>query len=276
MKLAAICPIGNLNRMGYQNVAEPCINSMAEFADRVYLVQSMRDDDDAFLWALDRWNNIEVVAGWHTYMARNVDGTQRFNSMRILENCNVGLKEAREEGCDAAVVLFSNNYIPEPSMEPLKRALKTMLSRGDPWAWHYRMDQLAGQLFHASVMMPFLVNLHSRPLMRIAFDAITDEQGVWKMKRGNFSECDGRAIVDVQLEMTVEDLAEKMNFIRCYADLVPKRSPVFSWDGYWRKYYIEKFKRKAKSDAPLSPTGQRIAELCEPDFVSREVLGALG
>ena len=82
MKTAVVCPIGHLDRMGYQNVAEPCVDSMAEFGDWVYLVQSMRDA--AEWWDTRRWEGIQVIADQRTFMARNVDGGERFNSMRIL------------------------------------------------------------------------------------------------------------------------------------------------------------------------------------------------
>ncbi len=273
MKTAVICPIGHLDRMGYQNVAVPCLTSMVEFADEVYLVQSMRGAQK-LVDLLER-ECLHIIADERTWFPRVLDHSQQFSAQKVMENCNIGLEQARSDGYDAAIILFCNNYIPKASREPLKGVIEGMLACGDSWAWYYRMDQLGGKLFHSSVAMPFMVNFHTKPLMRIGLDAITDEVDTLKMRRCSFGEWDAQAIVDVQLEMTLEDLAAKMTWIKCYSDLVPKRSPVFSWDGYWRKYYVEKFKKKSLSDAPLSPTGQRIAELSQPDFVSHEILEAL-
>ena len=39
MRIAAIVPIGYLDRMGYQHVWRECLDSIVEFADRTYLVR---------------------------------------------------------------------------------------------------------------------------------------------------------------------------------------------------------------------------------------------
>ena len=274
MKTAIVCPIGHLDRMGYQNVARPCVQSMMDFADSVYLVQSMKGAQK-LVDLLDD-GCLHIIADERTWFPIVLDHSQQFSAHKVMDNCNVGLQAARDDGCDAAIILFCNNHIPKASREPLKEAMETMLEEGRRFLWYSRMDQLAGKLFHSSVAMPFIINLRIALLPRIACDAIISGDKTERMQRGNFSPGDYAAIADVQLEMTLPDLALKYNFIRCYSDLVPKRSPIFSWDGYWRKYYVEKFRKKQRSDAPLSPTGQRIAELSQPDYVSHEILEALG
>jgi len=59
MRIAVICPIGYLDRHGYQHVYEPCIRSMSEFAQKVYLVQSI---DAPVGVERARFENVEVIS----------------------------------------------------------------------------------------------------------------------------------------------------------------------------------------------------------------------
>jgi hypothetical protein len=163
-----------------------------------------------------------------------------------------------------------NNYVPEPGA--LRAVCEMMLDRGDGWAWLYRSDQLADQMFSTSVRLPFIVNLAR--IRRFSADSLEIGGELHGMERGNWPEHDAEAIVDVQLEMTVDDLHAKMDFIRCYSDLVPKRKAVFEWD-YHRNYYAAKFRQKARAGQVQSATGLRIAAASQPDFVSRKILEAL-
>jgi len=110
--------------------------------------------------------------------------------------------------------------------------------------------------------------------LRFSMDSLVVEETeiVW-MERGDFRP-DAPPVVDVQLEMTVEDLADKMNFIRCYSDLVPKRKPVFEWD-YWFPYYVKKFEAKRRAGAGGGATFSAIARKSRPEFVSHRVLECL-
>ena len=82
------------------------------------------------------------------------------------------------------------------------------------------------------------------------------------------------AVVDVGLELTLPELADRMNWFRCYADLMPKRRPTFDWD-YWRKYYVAKFGTKPVGGEVLDSIGQVIADGHRPEFVSATVLKEL-
>jgi len=275
VKIAIVVPIGPLDRFGYQHIYRECIESMANFADQVFLVSTTREVKraDNFNWPQDKGidlENLNIISDSRTWFARTPEGDEWFDAYKVLENVNVGVYAARSEGVDVVMCLFCNNYIPEMAYEGLRARCEKVATGEQATASYYRKDQLYNQMFSASVSMPFIIN--SRDTYRFAADAITNEREVAWMQRGDFSEFDGEAVVDVQLEVTTRDLREKMNFMRCYSDLVPKRKPEFD-EGYWLDYYVKKFQQKKMLlDSNLDKTGQAIARLSQPDFASRYVL----
>jgi hypothetical protein len=273
MRIAVVCPVGHLDRHGYQHVYRDCVASMAAFAERVYLVQSVRGSAGTGE-LLAAHPNVRLISDERTWFARRPDGAEWFDAHKVLENANVGAAAARADGMDCAVCLFVNNYVPESAAVALADKCRWLRENVKPWDWLYRKDQLGGVLFRASVRMPFVVNLSALGRLRFAADSLAVGSEIHTMERGDFGEMDGEAVVDVQLEMTLADLEAKMNFIRCYHDLVPKRRPFFDW-GYWRAYYIDKFRQKTRSDEPLDAIGRRLAAASRADFVSHEILGAL-
>ena len=268
-KIAVVCPVGHLDRHGYQHVCGECVDSMAAFADRVYLVQSTRNDTGVDR-LLEAYPNAVHISDERTWFARRPDGSEWFDAYKVLENANVGAAAARADGMDCVVCLFVNNYVPDFTAGALADKCQRLVKDRMKWDWLYRKDQLSDVLFRASVRLPFIVNL-SAPGLRFAADSLAVDSEIHVMERGDFGEMDGEAVIDVQLEITRGDLEDKMNFIRCYHDLVPKRRPFFDWE-YWRKYYVDKFQQKIRSDEPLDRWGCEVASKSRPDLVSREIL----
>ena len=263
VRIAAVVPVGYLDRMGYQHTWPVCRDNLLDAVDDHVFVDSVRRPplDGRGLW----------ISGPETWFARQPNGSYWFDAHRVMENVNVGVGCAGAMNCDAALVLMCNNYIPDADL--IYNAAEAMLEADEPFAYYYRMDQLAGKMFGPSVRLPWLVNLRHRADLRFSVDCLVVDGEIVGMERGDYSLDAGPLVVDVQLEMTVGDLAEKMNFIRCYSDLVPKRRRVFEW-GYWFRYYVDKFRRK-RAVGVMTPTGVVIASNSQPDFVSHAVLEAL-
>jgi len=271
MKLAIIVPVPDLTRFGYGRIAAECIGSMARIADRVYLVSSTRNHNEACRVAAAQDNGY-ISSHEMTWFARTPEGDEWFDPYKVMENCNYGMMHAKDAGYDVAACLMCNQYIPDDGAFYL--LCRRMLENNLAWAWVYRMDQLGDQLFHASVRVPFLVNLHM-PALRWSTDSISRRSTILTtMQRGNYAEMDALSVVDVQLEVTREELADKQNYIRCYSDVLPKRRPTFEWP-YWYPYYIDKFRKKHRAGTVTDPVGTAIAAKSEPEFVSQQVLGAL-
>lgn len=273
MKICIISPIGYLDRFGYQHTWQTCLQSMSDFADKVYLVASVPDVGDN--GKLLEYSNVELISDNSTWFARTIDSVW-FDAYKVLENVNTGLSYAFLDGkYDVVITLFINNYIPVDHCNELKSRCEDMLSSDALWSSYYRQDQLYDTIFGASVRMPYIYNLHAGLHYRYTVDAIEYRGEVNRMERGNANDCDSAAIVDVQLEMTENDLRTKMNFIRCYSDLVPKRKQVFD-AGYWiDDYYVKKFREKVVTGKAADKYAVEIANLSQSNFVSRMVLGQL-
>jgi len=272
MKLAIIVPVPDLTRFGYGRIAAECIGSMARIADTVLLVGSTRYDGPAYKLAAAQ-DGVRLISNEATWFSRMPEGEEWFDPYKVAENTNLGMSLARDAGYDVAACLMCNQYIPEAQGEGFYHQAWLMLENNIAWSWVYRMDQLGDQLFHSSVRVPFLVNLRG-PALRWSTDSIHDGAMLTTMQRGNYAEMDALSVVDVQLEVTREELAAKQNYIRCYSDILPKRKPVFEW-GYWFPYYVNKFQKKSPAGTVTDPVGVAIAAKSEPGFVSWQVLEAL-
>ena len=269
MKLAIIVPVPDLTKFGYGRIAAECIGSMARIADVVHLMSSTRGDT---AWQIARkYSNVFLNSNESTWFARTPEGEEWFDPYKVMENTNLMLDRLREAHYDVAACLMCNQYIPEAG--EFYQHCYQMLEKDIPGYWVYRMDQLGNQLFHASVREPFLVNLWGHAA-RWSTDSLHDGMTLTTMERGDYTKMDAISVVDVQLEITREELAAKQNYIRCYSDILPKRKPTFEWD-YWFPYYVDKFQKKLPAGTVTDPVGLAIAAKSEPGFVSQQVLEAL-
>jgi len=209
-----------------------------------------------------------IISDERTWFDMDADGNERFDIMQLERAANLGYRLARDAGFDAAIGLHVNNLTMPAAADWLYFEAGRIVDIRQPWAWTYRRDQLAGLSFGCTVRRPRIINLHADPLPEVGPDALTiGGEVVARMERGDWPEMDRLAIWDIQLEMTQTDLADKLNFQRCYSDLVPKRKAVFAW-GYWRDYYAAKFRQKRRIEiAPPFPE--------RADFVSAEIAGLL-
>jgi len=271
VKLAIIVPVPDLTKFGYGRIAAECIGSMARIADIVYLVSSTRNDDGAYKIASEH-DNVRLISDEATYFSRTPEGAEWFDPYKVMENATIGMTRAEFGRYDVAACLMCNQYIPEAS--EFYQHCYYAIDHNMPALWVYRMDQLGTHLLHASVKEPFIVNLNNPCGARWSTDALYCDGMISRMDRGGYAEFDAISVVDVQLEVTREELAEKQNYIRCYHDILPKRKPVFEWD-YWFPYYVDKFRQKSPAGTVTDPVGLAIAAKSEPGFVSQQVLAAL-
>jgi hypothetical protein len=281
MKIAAIVPIGPLDKWGYQYIYQPCIESIVAFADKVYLVNSTRENN---IWPTCKRLNaledtykkqIKVISNLSTLFSLDDNHKEYFESEQVAQNANKGLRMARIDGYDIGVYIDINQYVPEPAQKPLREYCYEVLRCGTTHGWLYRRDQLVDRTFHSSLRRPWIFNLHSDAEVSNPDGAIWDGKRTLH-QRGFFFGHDYKAIVDCPLEMTLEDMDAKFTAFRMYRDLVPKR-PKYSWE-YMREYSINKFRQKNIDPlAKLDKFGRMIADIStsRPDFLSHEILEAL-
>lgn len=272
MKIAILCPVGPLDRYGYQYIHMPVVESFSAFATCVYLYSTTRNRANVNA-VLARFSNVRYISNEATWYNLDSSGTEVFTLDKIRSNNDLLVQQARQDGMDCSITISINMYIPERARDPLRKACQDMLKVGQPYGWIYRRYQLGDRLFHADSRLPNMFNLHTEHPCHLGSDwtdAGDDSKRVM-IESGEFRLKNHMAIVDCPLEMTIRDLEEKMNFVQCYSHLRPGVSSHFNWNEYY-PYFIRKFSDKIISSDPLGKTGQEITQISRSDFVSQIIL----
>jgi hypothetical protein len=275
VKLAVIIPVGFVDRHGYQRHLYECVGSFAGF-DRLYLAESLRVAPG--LAELAQATGATIVEDEACRFEITPDGAERYDYGQVNALRNVALDRARADGCDAVFEAACNWYAPPDVVVNIRLNAEVMLAADLPWAWLYWRYQLAGQLYHTGDRAPWLVNLHYG-YQYTPQDWLVGPDGgrTAGYEHGDWVARDNVALIDCPLEMTLDELRDKSNRVRCYQDLVPKRNPVFDWN-YWRAYYVRRFgpAMKTFSDEALQGVGRIVAARSQPDFISQIVLREMG
>lgn len=265
MKLAVITPIGDLNRFGYQYTADLCLQNQALLADRLWIVQSMPGGKGPA--QLPR-NAVYLDAPEFHFK----DGTYSFEQVHW--NRNAALLFAKRQGYDVALTLDCNWHIPIPAMQWIRGEAEMMVLKDQPWGWIYARYQFGHYLTGAAVRYPYLINLGAWNRWTYdARDGIRNELQAAEQvsERGNFTELNKWSVIDAGYELTISDLKDKLEFVRFYSDLMPKRPTSWEWE-YWQDYYSKKVAAMPLAyDRPISSVYQAIARISDqhPDFLSR-------
>jgi len=272
VKIGILCPIGPLDRFGYQFNTMPVLRSLATFGTTVYLVSSTRNraQIDAILAAFP---NVKYIAGPETWFAQDEQGEEVHDIFRITGNVTLAMQQAQRDGMDVGVSIHISQYVQDHVMAPLREVCARMLADGQPYAWLYKKYQLYDRLFHADYRLPWILNLRIDNPYFISPDSITHRETGERImiQGGDFRDHDPVAVVDCPMERTPQDLVAFKEFTRFYAELNPNAPTNFDWD-YIRDYYIRKFNAKRMSAEPLDATGRAIAAASRPDFVSHLLL----
>jgi len=265
MKIAVVCACGWLYKMGYQHIYQECLGSQADFGERLYLIQSVRNST-GLEFLIDNYpGKIKHVADERTWCSENADDS---NPRDFFHNSNLrlGLDLAMQDGFDAALVMHSNWYIPETNAENIRQSLQKVCESGAAFGLVYRLGQFYNRLFSTNSAFSFLVNLREWGNHRL--ERFNDKYTRAPMG----AEENQRAIVDCPMEMPLADYEAIMNWggynQRNY------RADGFRWD-YYRDLAVRKI-CASKPIAGLSQTGEQIASKSRPDFISHEILRLAG
>ena len=267
MRIGILCSVGPLDRYGYQYNYFTVVENLSSFAERVYLSSSTRNRTNVDS-LLTRFPNVEYISNENTWLDVDSSGKELFSSRKLESIAEFSLEQMKQDGIDCAIVIHINQYIQDRAREPLKQLCRDMLKAGRPFEWLYKRYQLGNRLFHTDTRVPWILNLQVDNPFVIRADSIHHRDGRerYTIEHGDFRSKDHVAIVDCPMEMTLQDLADVKNFVRCYSELNPQANPRFDWDVYL-PYYVRKFNTKIMSDEPLDPTGEAIARNSTSDFV---------
>jgi hypothetical protein len=272
MKIAAVVPIGYVDRWGYERHIDDYIGSFAPLCDVTILTEQYRDAPGAAELA-ERLGAV-LLSDERTWFPDDGRGRQVFSWAGVNASEDAALDEARVLGCDAAVITSCNWYASFAALLAVKDAIYSMLQDNQPYARFYVRYQLGARLFHSDLLYSGLANLKHRWQYREVLGMTNGEASAPSLA-GDFSGFDDAAIVDAALEITADELRAKCTEWRCNVDLKPKNNPVFSWD-YYRRYYTSKFRRKMPADDPPVGVGAIVAQATRADYVSNIILGELG
>lgn len=272
MRIGILCPVGPLDRYGYQYNYLVVIESLARFAMRVYLYSTTRNRANVDK-ILTRFPNVEYISDETTWFDLDKNGNEVFSMGKCERNNDLILRCCQDDGMDCAIHVHINQYIQQRAISSLEQVCRQMLESGRAFEWLYKKYQLGGRLFHADTRVPWILNLQIDNPFLIRADSIHHRDGdeQYRIEHGDFRSKDHLAIVDCPLDMTLQDLAAKMNFLRCYQELNPQATPRFDWNRYL-PYYVRKLNAKKISDEPLDAAGRAIARNSRDDFASWAVL----
>jgi len=256
MKIAIICPIGDMNRFGYQRLARPCLKSWSAVGD-LFLIHSSRADVPFKIKA-------EYIRDDQTLLPL-VDGVEQFDHRVVANNANIGLRVARLAGYDAALTICVNWYVEAATAKSIIAKCQSMLERGMDYDYLFRRMQIKDQLFDSDVASIAAFNLTSdTPIsVKVLADKV-DVKGASKTReRGYFANEHGAAYIDTGLEVNDAEFADKMQDVRNYEDLLPKRHGV-GFD-YWLDYFKQRQGALRKSSDTIGAIGKQILALHQPD-----------
>lgn len=267
-KIGIICPLGPLDRYGYQYNHLITLENLSSFATRVYLCSSTRSQTDVDR-LLARFPKVEYISDKRTWFDADSNGNEIFSIARLESNSNLMIERCKRDQMDCAVMIHINQYIQYSVKENLRQLCQDMLAARRPFEWLYKKYQLGNRLFHADTRVPWILNLQIDNPFLIQADSIHHRNGNerYTIQNGNFRDKDYFAIVDCPLELTLQDLADIKNFTRCYSELNPQASPIFDWNKYFY-YCVWKINAKFMSDEPLDATGEAIVRNSRKDFLS--------
>jgi hypothetical protein len=254
MSVAIICPIGTLASQGYQHVYKPCIQSHVDFADGAYYVQSI-DDARNIDFVTDKAVLISNKSTWFDVGV--------YSGQRINDNLQLATDTAFSDGFDCVVLMHSNAYIPQFTHDRLRRKIETGA------AFLNRVTQLSDRAIGQCKKMPVIIHKHDRAFSSFSF--LPDGMMVSKdLVTPFYDVANDIDFIDVPLELTRDELEERSNIRRCYAE----------YTGGVDRFDFQQWKSKTlgKLAHPrplfLCDYGYEIASISHgrPDFLSHEIL----
>lgn len=268
MRIGVICPIGPIDRFGYQYNYPITINSLAQFADQVYLVSSSRHHD-SFCSFLKSFSNISLISNQNTWFTLDENGDEYFQIARLEENLNIALEQCKSDRLEVAIQIHINQYVQDYVRPNLRNVSQEMFKSGKPYSWLYKKYQYGNRIFHADTRLPWIINLTMNDPFVIRADSLQRSDGGERVQiqHGDYHHADPNAIVDCPMELTLNDLKLIREYTRHYIELNPNAVTEFDWNQYFH-YYLSKLNKKVLSNEKLDPTGEEIARRSQDDFLS--------
>jgi hypothetical protein len=252
MKIAIVCPIGDLSRFGYQRVARACLKGWLAVGD-LFLIHSSRAEMPFKIKAT-------YIRDDRTLL-KMVDGVERFDYRVVANNANIGLQAARLAGYDAAITICVNWYVEAIAARAIIAKCEVLPNICRDYDFLFRRMQIRDQLFDSDLasIAIFRISGFSTFSVGVLADKVEVNGNNVLRERGEFCREHSAAYIDVGLEVTDAEFADKMQDVRNYEDLLPKRRGV-GFD-YWVDYFQQRKANMRPSVDGLGVIGKQILAL---------------
>jgi len=272
--IAISCACGPLHKWGYQWTAYECIASQAEFADRVYLIQSTADSTGIDK-LLNKYSNITLISDpstWHhkpgegdealTIMDGNtMSGFTKFH----MRNLAIGRWAATKDGHKVIMSTHSNWYVPRRNIETLREYCLEFKQNGATTGYGWAMGQVHDRL-------------HGPPVRR---EALYNPTGLSEaVILASYPDMKARHIAQAEIPPNVNNLClvdASYNLLPEEFEGMQKRfhypgNETWNWPNY-KAALIDRMKRRyTLGNEPLDYWGQEIAKKSTPDFMGYQLL----
>ncbi len=274
MRIAISLATGPTHKWGYQHIYNECLSSQAEFADRVYLVQST-DDDTGIPEVLSKHSNIVFISNPSTWHHRPGETDEIMTTVPNMtefhmRNLTIGRYAAFRDGYRVVISSHTNWYIPRGNIDNLREYCERFHSTGQLTGKLWLMAQFANRLWGPPASGDFLCNLTSM-----------DKMEVWNYYP--------RLKFDRALAGTVPQNIEDICLVDCPYEMTPDEfgSNQLRWPEYrtphWdAEEYITRCAERLNrigflhnGDLDLDYWGQLIATKSDPSFLSHSILEAI-
>lgn len=272
--IAISCACGPLHKWGYQWTSYECIASQAEFADRVYLIQSTADET-GLRTLLDKYSNITLISDPSTWHHKPGEGDEVLTIMPEktmssftkfhMRNLAIGRWAAAKDGHKVIMSTHSNWYIPCRNVASLRRYCLEFGKSGAATGYGWAMGQIHNKLFGPAVRREALYN--PTGLSEAAILA-------------SYPDMKARHIDPTQMPPNVNDLClvdASYNLLPEEFEGMQKRfhypgNETWNWPDY-KAVLVDRIKRRfVISNDPLDYWGLEIAKKSTPAFMGYQLL----
>lgn len=279
MKIGLIVPVGRTDKYGYQynDFTNIIFNTHEKFADYIVVVSSSRYINKQLF---NIHPKIELVSNERTWF-KKINGEEVFSLNVLYNNLNLCKKLLQKEGCDVACPIAINTYIPESSINNIKKRFQKMLKTHTHFTSNYRRFMCGNLIFSASRKDSTVLNLTIKNPWEYTVDSITNKETgeIVRVQSKNFKKYNKYAFVDVPWEMTIQDAKEKYEFINQEYERIrhEKLDEIYDPNNLryskfnekkWLDYYIRKINLNKLVDEEIDDVGKQILNLRRENFVS--------
>lgn len=253
IQIAALVPIGPLNRFSYQYNSKLVLENLCLSFDKVYVISSSRENKRL---PVDS-DKISFISDSSSWFEIGDDNKELFSFEKLNENLISVAGQAKHSGYEFGLHIHINQYIDEKNCLRLKDYCRTIYEGDKAFGYVYKAYQIRDKITYPDTRLPWLINLKHLSGVRFDCDSIHLGGEHVKIASGLYSDAP-YYITDIFGEMTEKDFYERYEYYLRHVGAAGEKGA--DWN-YWRKYYQDKANKKIfNSSAELSEYGVKAFE----------------